>query len=402
MADSEADRRPIASLTADPANRRSHPARNVAMMRASLEEVGAARSIVIDEDDVILAGNGVTAAAQAAGLAHVRIIEAAGDELIAVRRRGLTPEQKRALAIYDNRTGELSEWNWEQLRADHDAGLDLRPFWTPEEEAALLARGGVRPGQTDPDAVPPERPTAIVRGDLFELGHHRLRCGDATAEDDVAAVLAGARPLLMVTDPPYGVTYDPTWRAKAGVNRNPHKMGAVSNDDWTDAWRRFAGDVTYVWHAAMKGAIVADSLTSAGFELRAQIVWTKDRFVLSRGDYHWQHELCWYGVRTGAAGHRTDDRSQSTVWPIPARDDSGHGHGTQKPVECMRRPMQNHDLLDVYEPFSGSGTTIIAAEQLGRRCFAIEIDPRYVQVAIDRWEQFTGRRAVKVGEAVRA
>lgn len=137
--DSHVDaRKPARELLADPVNRRLHPARNVEMMRDSLKSVGAARSIVIDEDDMILAGNGVTAAAVAAGIENVRIIESDGDELIAVRRRNLTPEQKRALALYDNRTAELAEWNPEQLEADHAAGLEFRPFWTAEEEAELL------------------------------------------------------------------------------------------------------------------------------------------------------------------------------------------------------------------------------------------------------------------------
>jgi len=130
--------------------------------------------------------------------------------------------------------------------------------------------------------------------------------------------------------------------------------------------------------------------------MRAQIIWAKDRLALSRGDYHWQHEPCWYAIRQDGTGHRTDDRSQSTLWTIPARDDDGHGHGTQKPVECMRRPMQNHFAEAVYDPFAGSGTTLIAAEQLGRCGYAIEIEPTYVQIAIDRWEAFTGRTAVTV------
>jgi DNA modification methylase len=137
---------------------------------------------------------------------------------------------------------------------------------------------------------------------------------------------------------------------------------------------------------------------TAGFELRSQIIWAKDRFALARGDFHWQHEPCWYAVRRGSPGHRTEDRTATTLWTIPARDDGGHGHGTQKPVECMRRPLQYHDFPTVYEPFAGSGTTLIAAEQLGRRCFAIEIEPAYVQIAIDRWEGFTGQRAVKTGQ----
>jgi DNA modification methylase len=260
-------------------------------------------------------------------------------------------------------------------------------------------------GITDPDIVPEARPTAIQRGDLFTLGTHRLLCGDSTNSKDVARLLAGMRPLLMVTDPPYGVDYDPAWRARAGVNLNLQKLGAVTNDDradWTDAWRLFPGDVAYIWHAGLHASIVQASLERAGLAMRSQIIWAKDRLALSRGDYHWQHEPCWYAVRDGAPGHRNDDRTQCTLWTIPARDDSGHGHGTQKPVECMRRPMQNHDALDVYDPFVGSGTTLIAAEQLGRRAIAIEIEPRYVQVAIDRWEAFTGQTAVNVAEAVRA
>jgi len=211
-------------------------------------------------------------------------------------------------------------------------------------------------------------------------------------------------PRLLICDPPYGVSYDPAWRAEAGVNRNRKKLGKVANDDqadWGPAWALFPGDVAYVWHAGLKASIVEASMVAAGFELRAQIIWAKDRMALSRGDYHWQHEPCWYAVRKGAKGHRTDDRSQTTLWSIPAGDDAGHGHGTQKPVEVMRRPMENHEPSDVYDPFCGSGTTLIAAEQLGRRCFAIEIEPRYVQVSIDRFEQFCGQKAVKVGEAVR-
>jgi DNA modification methylase len=395
----------IKDLVPDPANRRAHNPRNIGMVVDALQQVGAARSIVIDEDNVILAGNGVTEAAAEAGITRVRVVEADGHALIAVRRTGLSPEQKRALALYDNRTGELATWNFEQLTADKDAGLSLQPFWTPEEEAALLGRNAGTGGKTDPDDIPAERPTGIQRGDLFELGRHRLLCGDATTQADVARVLGDVTPVLMVTDPPYGVDYDPTWRAEAGINRNTQKLGAVTHDDradWAEAWALFPGNVAYVWHAGLKASIVETSLVVSGFELRSQIIWAKDRMALSRGDYHWQHEPCWYAVRSGEPGHRTDDRTQTTLWTIPARDDNGHGHGTQKPVECMARPMRNHAVSDVYEPFAGSGTTIIAAEQLGRSCLAIEFEPRYVQVTIDRWEAFTGSTARKVGEGVDA
>lgn len=250
------------------------------------------------------------------------------------------------------------------------------------------------------------RVTDIAQGDLFELGAHRLLCGDATDPAAVRRLLGDQVPMLMVTDPPYGVEYDPTWRADAGVNKNRKKMGKVANDDradWRDAWRLFPGGVAYVWHGGLKASTVQASLEAVGFQPRAQIIWAKDRLVLSRGDYHWQHEPCWYAVRTDLSGFRTEDRTQTTVWEIPstlwripARDDDGHGHSTQKPVECMARPIRNHNALTVYEPFSGSGTTLIAAEQLARRCFALELNPAYVQIAIDRWEAFTGETARKV------
>lgn len=244
----------------------------------------------------------------------------------------------------------------------------------------------------------PEPPSEPVTqpGNLWLLGEHRLLCGDSTLPEDVAKVLDGSKPLLMVTDPPYGVDYDPTWRARAGVNLNPRKLGLVANDDradWAEAWQLFPGDVAYVWHAGLHASEVHASLVATGFELRGQIIWAKDRFALGRGDYHWQHEPCWYAVRRGASALRTDDRSQSTLWEVPAREDEGHGHGTQKPVEVMARPIRNHKAPEVYDPFMGSGTTLIAAEQLGRLCLGIEIHPAYCDVVVARWEALTGGQA---------
>jgi DNA modification methylase len=144
---------------------------------------------------------------------------------------------------------------------------------------------------------------------------------------------------------------------------------------------------------------VQGSLEASGFEIRSQIIWTKERFALSRGHYHWQHEPCWYAVRAGSASWQ-GDRKQSTVWHINAREDQGLGHGTQKPVECMRRPLANNSSAGqaVYEPFSGSGTTLIAAEMTGRSCHAIELSPAYVDVGVRRWEAFTGQAAVLEGQ----
>jgi DNA modification methylase len=253
-------------------------------------------------------------------------------------------------------------------------------------------------GLTDPDDAPepPAHPVSRV-GDLWLLGQHRLLCGDSTSAADVGKVLGDVGPHLMVTDPPYGVDYDPAWRAKAGVNLNKHRLGKVANDDradWRDAWGLFPGTVAYVWHAGRYASTVQESLAAAGFDVRSQIIWAKDRFALSRGHYHWQHEPCWYAVRNGPASW-TGDRKQSTLWQIPAREGQGFEHGTQKPVECMKRPIENNSSPGqaVYEPFSGSGTTIIAAEITGRACLAIELLPQYVDVAIRRFELFTGQDA---------
>lgn len=224
-------------------------------------------------------------------------------------------------------------------------------------------------------------------------------CGDSTDADTVARALDGVRPHLMVTDPPYGVQYDPAWRNRAGLGAT-QRVGRVENDDradWREAWALFPGDVAYVWHGALHAGTVADSLAAAGFQVRAQVIWAKDRLVLGRGHYHWQHEPCWYAVRDKGTGHWAGDRKQTTLWSIASRaQDADTVHGTQKPVECMRRPMENNSSPGqaVWEPFSGSGTTIIAAEQCGRVCRAIELSPAYVDVAVLRWQAFTGQDAV--------
>jgi DNA modification methylase len=239
-------------------------------------------------------------------------------------------------------------------------------------------------------------------------GGHRLLCGDSTVATDVERVLAGVAPHLMVTDPPYGVNYDPAWRNRAaaegtiGQKKASRAIGEVANDDradWREAWALFPGDVAYVWHAGTKAAIVQESLEACDLQVRTQIVWAKNNFAISRGHYYVQHEPCWYAVKT-AAGHWAGDRSQNTLWQIDKPMKSETGHSTQKPVECMRRPIENNSSPGqaVYEPFSGSGTTIIAAEMTGRGCHAIEITPAYVDVAVKRWQEFTGRRAVLDGD----
>jgi DNA modification methylase len=387
------ERRAVASLIPHARNARTHSPAQVDQIAASIGQWGWTVPVLVDEGGVIIAGHGRVLAAAQLGLGEVPVMVA----------RGWSDEQKRAYLIADNKLTENGGWDQALLKIEvadlAKLGFDLPLMGFGADELAQLT--GSNAGLTDPDAVP-EPPAVPVaqRGEVWQLGRHVLACGDATNADDVKCALAGVVPNLMVTDPPYGVEYDPTWRARAGVNLNPKKLGTVANDaraDWREAWALFPGDVAYVWHAGRYASTVQASLEAAGFDIRTQIIWAKDRFALSRGDYHWQHEPCWYAVRKSRAGHWSGDRSQSTLWQIPARDDDGHGHGTQKPVECMRRPIENNSSPGqaVFDPFVGSGTTIIAAEMTGRACHALEIDPAYVDVAIERWQNFTGEKAMK-------
>ena len=380
-----------------------NPRRNekaVATVAASIAEFGWRQPIVVDEHMVVLAGHTRLEAARQLGLETAPVHIA----------KGLTEAQARAFRIMDNRSSENAEWDnallglelGDLLEAEFDLGLT---GFSDEELTALmngLADDGSGP-QEGEDEVPETPETPVSRpGDLWVLGNHRLLCGDSTVATDVERLLGTVKPLLMATDPPYGVDYDPSWRNQAGAAKTK-RTGKVLNDDnadWREAWALFPGDVAYVWHGALHAATVAESLEVAGFTIRSQIVWAKDRLVLSRGDYHWQHEPCWYAVKKTGKGHWAGDRKQTTLWQIANRDqDADTIHGTQKPVECMRRPILNNSSPGqaVYEPFMGSGTTLIAAETTGRVCLGIELDPAYVDVAVKRWQRFTGQQAVLDG-----
>jgi DNA modification methylase len=393
---------PVASLAPYAANARLHPTEQVAQLAASIGEFGFNVPVLVDDAGVLIAGHGRVLAAKALGLGEVP----------AIRLGHLTEAQARAFRLADNQLALNSTWDESLLAAE------LRALRTDEFDLGLIGFDGatldrllgdaaedVPVAGGDPDAPAPEPPGVPVTrpGDLWLLGPHRLLCGDATSASDVARLLDGARPHLMTSDPPYGVNYDPEWRNEAGVSATM-RTGKVANDDradWREAWALFPGDVAYVWHAGVHARTVIESLEAAGFVIRSQIVWAKSRFVLGRGDYHWQHEPALYAVRKGATGHWQGARDQATLWPISTGgdEDAATIHGTQKPVECMRRPMLNNSSPGqaVYEPFSGSGTSIIAAETTGRHCLAVELDPAYVDVAVDRWQAFTGKQAVLEG-----
>jgi DNA modification methylase len=382
--------RPIEALIPYARNARTHSDAQVAQIAASIREYGWTNPVLVDGDNGIIAGHGRLLAARKLGMSAVPVIELAG----------LSEAQKRAYIITDNKTALNAGWDDELLGlelGDLDAlGFDLSLTGFDDLEIAALTSLGPA-GLTDPDDIPktPEQPTSLP-GDVWLLGRHRLICGDSTKAADVERALNGVKPHLLVSDPPYGVSYDPSWRERFG-DGNDLARGKVLNDDradWREAWALFPGDVMYVWHGALHAATVAESLEASGFAVRSQIIWDKTRLVIGRGDYHWQHEPAWYAVRKGRKGHWAGDRKQTTVWAIPHRK-STSGHGTEKPVECMKRPIENNSSPGqaVYEPFSGSGTTIIAAEMTGRCCHAIELNPAYVDVAVERWQEFTGQAA---------
>jgi DNA modification methylase len=390
----QVEARPVAALIPYARNSRTHTDAQVAQIAASIREFGWTNPILIDGADGVIAGHGRLLAARKLG--HV--------DVPCIVLDGLTETQKRALIIADNKLAMNAGWDQamlaleigELVAADFDTGL---LGFSDDEMAALTV--DKTEGLTDPDEIPeaPADPVSVL-GDVWLMGKHRIVCGDSTDADCVAAALNGVVPHLMVTDPPYGVEYDASWRVDAGLNKDTAAHGKVMNDDkadWTEAWALFPGDVAYVWHAGLHAGTVADSLATAGLVPRSQIIWAKNQMVMSRGDYHWQHEPCWYAVRKGKPGRYDGGRKQTTLWQIDKPKRSETGHSTQKPVECMKRPIENNSSAGqaVYEPFSGSGTTIIAGEMTGRSIHAIELNPAYVDVAIIRWQEFTGLQATK-------
>jgi DNA modification methylase len=397
---------PVADLIPYARNSRTHSDAQVAKIAASIREFGFLNPIIVDGANGIIAGHGRVLAAQKLGLTILPVVEAGH----------LTEAQKRAYVIADNRLALDAGWDVDMLRvelADLDGigfDLSLTGFEIGEIGNLMLDPSA---GLTDPDEVPdPPTDPVSVPGDVWVLGKHRLACGSSTDAATVTAVLAGVKPHLMVTDPPYGVEYDAGWRNAAMPAKNDparwkdgsgRATGQVLNDDkadWREAWALFPGDVAYVWHAGNMAHVVAESLLSCGLNIRAQIIWAKHQFVIGRGDYHPQHEPCWYAVRKGKTGHYDGGRKQTTLWQIDKPQKSETGHSTQKPVECMKRPIENNSSPGqaVYEPFSGSGTTIIAGEMTGRCVHAIELNPAYVDVAVKRWQDFTGMEATLDGD----
>ena len=375
----------LADLTPYPKNPRHITPAAVNAVAESLDAFGWQQPLVIDPKRVIVAGHTRHQAALQLGWTHAPTVTIAA-------------KHARAYRLADNRSGEFSTWDLDVLPGELAALPTGQLDALPALDFDAIAKQPLA-GQTDPDAIPEAPKPRTKLGDVWTLGDNRLMCGDSTDAACVQELLDGATPALMVTDPPYGVEYDPEWRVRSGLNSQIGPAhGKPKNDDrydWREAFVLHPGSVAYCW--SPPGTNLVDhhaALLASGLEPRMSIIWSKNNAPIGRGHYHVRHEPCWYAVRKGATAEWQGGRKQNTVWDIDRPQKSETGHSTQKPVECMERPIRNHKG-DVYDPFVGSGTTIIAAEREKRRCYAMEIEPAYVDVAVARWEAFTGRTATR-------
>ena len=393
----------INELKNDHKNARKRTDRSSALIKESLQKYGAGRSIVIDEENRILAGNGTIAGARAAGIKNVRVIETEGDEIIAVKRKGLSEDQKVGLALADNRTSDLSEWDKEmlhQLSEDHD----VEPWFTKEDLAEILGEPDIIPseGLTDPDEVPesPETPT-VQFGEVWKLGNHKLLCGDATDLNQLQPLMENELADLWLTDPPYNVNYEGKTAEKLKIQNDQfanEEFREFLAAAYTTAYNYLNNGASfYIWHADSEGYNFRAAAKDANLQIKQCLIWVKSSMVMGRQDYHWQHEPCLYGWKKGASHFWNADRKQTTVLKFD-RPNRNKEHPTMKPVDLFQYQMSNsskpnHIILDT---FGGSGTTLIAAERIQRQARLVELDPRYCDVIIKRWENFTGNKAKRV------
>ena len=362
---------------------------------SSIKQDGYHQRIIVNQDNVIIGGHQRKKALLEAGLKESDTVE------VLIPDRKLTQEELDRINIRDNLS--FGEYDFDIL-ANRFNVETLVDFGLPGDmlvgfgDDNLLADSE---DTTESEELPTE-PKAKL-GDVYILGKHRLMCGDSTNPQHVDKLLNGANPILMVTDPPYGVNYKPEWREEVG--KGARNTGKVLNDDrydWSEAYSLFTGDVAYVWHSALYTHKFAENLADNGFDLVSLIIWNKQHLVLSRGDYHHKHEPLWYAVRKGQKHNWQGRRDQTTVWDIDNNNygakakEEQTGHGTQKPLECMLRPILNNSKKgqSVYDPFGGSGTTLIACEKSERNCYMMELSPAYVEIIINRWEKETGKEAI--------
>lgn len=401
MSDLHVEYLPLSALLPYARNSRTHSEEQIAQIAASIKEFGFTNPILVSEDADIIAGHGRALAAHKLQLADVPCI----------RLGHLSETQRKAYVIADNRLALNAGWDMSMLSLElselktADFDLDLLGFGEDELDALSNPEKAPGEGLTDPDAVPEVTETRCKPGDLWVMGGHRLLCGDSTNIQHVERLMGGERASLFATDPPYGINHVAVSQEK-GQSKGYAK---IANDELQDqALQDFLFSVLstaiatacapnfafYMWHAMkMQAYTAAAAAAAAGILFHRQIIWVKPRFVFGRGHYHWRHELCLMGWLQGNEPPFYGQRNQSSVWEIGRENDKIHP--TQKPVRISEIPMENHTRPGevCYEPFSGSGSQLIAAEKLGRRCFGLELEPTYCDVILFRWEKFTGKQA---------
>ena len=377
-------------------NSRTHSDEQVAQLAASIREFGFTNPILIDEANNLIAGHGRVLAARKAKM----------ESIPAVVVTGLDDRRRRALVIADNKLALNAGWDEEALRVELEdlAGDFGELMGFSEDELVALLGGEETEGLTDEDAVPevPEQPVT-VEGDVWLLGRHRLMCGDSTSISHLERLCDGQLVDMWLTDPPYNVAYEGGTAEKLTIQNDE-----MSNDDFrqflTDSYTAAdavmkAGAVFYIWHADSEGYNFRGAAFDAGWKVRQCLIWKKSSLVMGRQDYHWMHEPCLYGWKEGAAHLWATDRKQTTIMEFNKPSRNGE-HPTMKPVELFEYQMLNNTKGSdiVLDSFAGSGTTAIACEKHGRMARLMELDPKYCDVIVKRWEEFTGQKAVLEGK----
>lgn len=363
----------------------------VEMVKNSIKEFGFKVPIIIDKENVIIAGHTRLKAAKELGLSKIPTIKA--DDL--------TEEQAKAFRIVDNKVSELSEWNFELLESElfelEEINFDMDRFGFEDIEV----RSYEIEEDEDFEIKPPEEPRTKI-GDIYKLGRHFLMCGDSTKEEDVLRLTNGNVMDILITDPPYNVDYEGKTEDALKIQNDKMK-----DDDFReflkDAFKAAdavlkSGGVFYIWHADSEGYAFRGACNDVGWQIRQCLIWNKNSMVMGRQDYHWKHEPCLYGWKDGAAHLWASDRRQTTILDFD-RPNRNAEHPTMKPVKLFDYQIQNNTnpgdkVLDL---FGGSGTTLIACEQNDRESYLMELDPKYCDVIINRWENLTGETAKKIG-----
>jgi site-specific DNA-methyltransferase (adenine-specific) len=382
-------------------NTRTHSAEQIAQVAASIKEFGFTNPVLIDENNEIIAGHGRTAAARSLGMDTVPVI----------RLKGLTETQIRALRIADNKLALNAGWDYDLLNQEltdiklDDFNLDIIGFSLEELDEILNADIGAEEEERDPgEDIPPEPPAEPITqpGDIWQLGKHYLICGDSTDPDTVKSLMQGEQANLWLTDPPYNVDYE----GQSGMKIQNDSMQDLAFRDFLRKAYKASVDVLapggafYIWHADSEGFNFRGAARDVGLQVRQCLIWNKSSLVLGRQDYQWKHEPCLYGWKDGAAHNWYNDRSQTTVLDFD-KPKSNNLHPTMKPVALFEYLIENSTAPGdiVLDTFGGSGTTLIACENLGRRCYMCELDPIYASVIIQRYEEHTGDKAVLLSPA---